>query len=971
VAKRVFSPAINENVCQALVQEISPYGYSDWLVRNALDLFLVGRSSIYSAQEVQQYLGFDVSPLLDRLVIADILEKDMDADTYAIGSKRLIDVRRRPPKQPSLEGRVPDIEDRIRGKLDEVKKLPGMDRLKYARRFLERSLGRLTQEDRIETKPILGERWYSLAGDIQSGETYLVVPLRHGRLIGRLPAEFNILIYLHRESIKRPEEDGGGSTITVQDYRDAYGLLQAKDCLACLMVTCGQQGGPERHHIQEYLKGNDEGFPFVGRDDRFQTTDLEQSRLTRLVIHGQEKTKGLGRNLLEPLAYMGHYVEEDTQDGEEARRFEEENLQEVWKKIGLSELLTRASERLLLRALYKDYKTWLVRNEKDNVFAILTEARKQKLHGRTAVEIYRSLRAVNTDMFSMSERDFDQTLGRLHDFRIVNRNVRDGSITVGALMPFETYLCQVVAEGRDIYGVIGELFATPATQKEIDKADNGRVTSFVKDMMDYVRERGHVKRVSVEGKWGWAKRAWENLVKATKGEFSNAEREIREIKATKLYAFDTPAWPTTMTDFKWDATIEDYLAQAAKQLDSLLSYYERLKANNALTELEQQSLTGQLGEVKDKAEAIASRISSFKKDVAKYLKAGIGDLETFRKERLSESNRTKSPGSRMREAIQHIEEVDELAKRTGDSGQARVYLMLQGLESSLERVLIPYDAAAQKIPETLEDFRKAGELESVDYKTLARLAELLVSTSTQKQNVGTALTKAQNTIQAQDSALKDELNQLVEEAKRLSRIAYVADDSKLVKGVDRLDTERAEILAAGQLTLETFYIKRLVSICKAIIRAEGLLIQLFELNGKEIAKETRQIMHQLQSLCDRQMSDRDQEWHDKYMAKMAELPTPRLNKSDNVDVYRQYFNRVKVWHEQVQALFQELMTDIENTLSNDARQLWRAILPHRRHTEEELRDATGLSGSKFDVAKKELIQRGLARTATIILVQEM
>jgi len=343
----------------------------------------------------------------------------------------------------------------------------------------------------------------------------------------------------------------------------------------------------------------------------------------------------------------------------------------------------------------------------------------------------------------MSERDFEQVFGRLHDFRIMDRDVRNGSITVGALMPFEKYLCQVAGEGKNVYGMVQELFATSATQKEIDKANKGRVSQFVKDMMGYVLKRGNVRGVIVEGKRGWADRAWENLVKATKDELLAAQRDIREIKAAKLDTFDTGDYPIETADFRWDAGIEEDLTQTSEQFDLLRSSYNGLKSEDLLTELEEQSLTDQLSEVKDKSEAITSQISQFKADVVKYIGAVATDLETFKRERLAVSGYyyTRSSRREVEEAVQHIRKVNELAKRTGDSEQSRVYLMLKGLESSLEKASSSLAAAAQKIDEALELFSEAGNLEVADYKTLARILRALVKGGAHKQKVETALEK--------------------------------------------------------------------------------------------------------------------------------------------------------------------------------------------------------------------------------------
>jgi len=978
LVRQVFDPAIDGIVYENLVDEIKAYGFADALVKDVFDLFLVGPKSVYSEQEAQQclrhYPASEVSALLDRLAMTDIhiLEKDIETGVYKIGDGRLINVRRKVPRQLLPITRVPGKENRIRGKCEEVKKQPLSDRMKYILRFFQVSLRKLVQEDRVETKPILGERWYSLAGEIQASEQYLIVPLRHDRLIGGLSSEFNVLIYLHKESIKRPEEGGGGHTISVQDYQDTYELLRAKGCLGCLMVTYGQPSGPARYAIQAYLSDTDEDFPFATRGDRFQTVDLEQSRLTKPIIGGKEASFGPGRNLLELLAFIGHYIEEDTEDGQLATLFEDENRLKLWKKIKLSELLKKVSRHLLLTALYKDYRTWLTRNEKDNVFAILTEARR--LYGRPASEIWRGLRDVlPPDMLSMSKREFVLVFDRLHDFQIVKRSGRDNVITIGALMPFEKYLCQVAGEGKNVYGMVQELFATSATQKEIDKADKGRVSQFVKDMMGYVLKRGNVRGVIVEGKRGWADRAWENLVKATRDELLAAQRDIHEIKAAKLDTFDTSAYPIETADFRWDTGIEDDLAQTSEQFDLLRSSYDRSKSEDLLTELEEQGLTEQLSGVKDKSEAITSRISQFKVDVVKYIGAVATDLETFRRERLAVSGYyyTRSSRREVEEAVQHVRKVNELAKRTGDSEQSRVYLMLKGLESSLEKASSSLATAAQKIDEALEQFSEAGNLEVADYKTLARILRALVKGGAHKQKVETALEIARDAVQTEDSRLKDQLNQLIEEAKALSRTEHVPYDSQLARDVDELDTERMEILEAGPLTLEAFDIKRLIRICRAIIQAEGLLMKLFELNGKGIVQITRQVLRRVQSICRRQKDNRGQEWHDVYMEKVDQLPTPRLYKAGSLDVYRNYYGRVKAWQKAAQALFQELRKDIENTLSNDARKLWRAILQNQRLTEEELQNMTKLSAEEFHTAKEELIRNGLARTATIILAEEV
>jgi hypothetical protein len=487
-------------------------------------------------------------------------------------------------------------------------------------------------------------------------------------------------------------------------------------------------------------------------------------------------------------------------------------------------------------------------------------------------------------------------------------------------------------------------------------------------MMDYVRERGHVRKVSVEGKWGWAERAWENLVKATVDELSTAKREIREIRAAKLHVFDTSAYPLETVDLKWNARIEDDLEQVTDQLGVLRSSYERSKAENSLTELEQQSLTEQLSEVKDKVESITLRITQFKADVVKCIEAIVGDLETFKRERLAVSGYyyTRSSRKSIDEAVQHIRKVDELAKKTEDSEQSRVYLMLNELESNLEKASSSLAAAAQKVDEALGQFREAGNLQATDYRTIARILKSLVSVGAYKQE--TATKTAQDAVQTEDLKLKDELKQLMEEAKRLS---YIANVSQLVSDVGKLDTELAEILEAGQLTLEAFDIRRLVRTCKAIIQAEGLLTQLLELSGKGIVQATRKVLRQVQSICKRQRDHLGHQWYVAYMDKVANLPTPRLYKSDSLEVYRNYYSRVEAWQKEVQVLFQTLRTDIENTLSNDARRLWRAILQSQRLTEEELQDATKLSAGEFHAAKEELIRKGLAHTATIILAEEV
>jgi len=318
LARQVFDSAIDGIAYEGLVDEIRAYGFADALVRDVFDLFLVGPKSVYSEQEAQQCLKHhfvnEVSALLDRLVMAGILEKNIETGVYTLGDGRLINVRRRVPMEPSPIARMPGKEDLIRGKCEEVKKQPIRDRLKHLSRFFEVSLGKLVREDQIETKPILGSKWYSLGGDIQAGEYYLVVPLKNANLIGGLPSEFNLLIYLHKESIKRPEEGGGGYTISVQCYQDAYELLRAKDCLACLMVTYGKPSGRTRHAIQAYLSEADEDFPFATRGDRFQTVDLEQSRLTKLIIDGKEISFGPGRNLLELLASLVNCTLQRLQD---------------------------------------------------------------------------------------------------------------------------------------------------------------------------------------------------------------------------------------------------------------------------------------------------------------------------------------------------------------------------------------------------------------------------------------------------------------------------------------------------------------------------------------------------------------------------------------------------------------------------------------------------------------------------------
>jgi len=977
LVRQVFDPAIDGIAYENLVDEIRAYGFADALVKDVLDLFLVGPNSVYFEQEAQRCLKHhsanEVSTLLDRLVMVEILEKNIETGAYTIGDGRLINVRRTVPMQPLPIAGVPGKENLIRGKCDEVKRQPIRDRLKHLSRFFGISLGKLVREDQVETKPILGSKWYSLGGEIQTSENYLIVPLRHARLIGGLSSEFNVLIYLHTESIKRPQEGGGGHTISVQSYQDAYKLLREKDCLACLMVTYGQPSGRAKYAIQAYLAKTAEDFPFATSGDRFQTVDLEQSRLTKLVIDGEEIGFGYGRSLLELLAFVGHYVEEDTEDGQLATLFEDENRQELWKKIKLSELLKEVSGRLLLTKLYKDYKTWLTRNEKDNLFAILTGARKQRLDGRPASEIWRGLRDVlPRDMLSMSEREFVLVFDRLHDFQIVERSGRDKVINVGTLMPFEQYLCQLAGEGKNVYGVVQELLATSATQKEIDRADKGRVRCFTKDMMDYVRERGHVKRVPVEGKWGWAERAWENLVKITADELLDARRQIREIKRTKLDTFDISTYPIETVDFEWDTGIEEDLKQTSDQLDVLRPSYERLKSEDLLTELEQQNLTDQLSEVKDKSEAIAQRIGQFKADVVKYIEAVARDLEAFKRDRLAVSGYSYSRSSRkaVQEAVQQIRKVEELAKKTGDSEQGRVYLMLRGLESNLGKASSSLAAAAQKIDKALEQFREAGNLEEVDYRMLSRLLKALVGVGAHRQKAETAIQTAKDAVHIGDATLKDELNELIEEAKKL-RTEDLSYDSQLGKKVDEMDTERAGVLEVGQLSLEMFDVKRLVQTCTAIIKTQALLMQLFELNGKGAAQVTRQLLRRVQSICRRQKDNRGQQWHDAYMEKVDQLPTPRLYKAANLDVYRSYYDRVKAWQEAAQALFQELRTDIENTLSNDARKLWRAILQNQRLTEEELQDATKLLAEEFHVAREELIRNGLARTATILLAEEV
>jgi len=212
LARQVFDPAINEIVYQGLVDEIRAYGFADSLVRDALDLFLVGPKSVYSEQEAQQCLRYyptsQVSALLDRLVMAEILEKDIDTGAYTIGNGRLILVRRKAQMQPSPIAGVPgkDKEDRIRGKCNEVKKQPVADRLKYIGRFFEVSLGKLVRKDLEETRPILGERWYSLAGEIQADEQYLIIPLRHDRLIGGLSSEFRSTYTEKASSARRKVE---------------------------------------------------------------------------------------------------------------------------------------------------------------------------------------------------------------------------------------------------------------------------------------------------------------------------------------------------------------------------------------------------------------------------------------------------------------------------------------------------------------------------------------------------------------------------------------------------------------------------------------------------------------------------------------------------------------------------------------------------------------------------------------------
>jgi hypothetical protein len=980
LVRRVFDPAIDDRVYEEIVNEINAFGFAEAMVRDTLDLFLVGPNSTYSEVEAQKCLDHHstgmVLALLDQLVMSEMLEKD-ETGKYMIGNGHLIDVRRTLPAEPPPISGISGLEERIRGKCDEVKSQSVDDRLKYISRFFEVSLRKLVREDQEETNLMLGNRWSSLAGEIHTGKHYLVVPLQYKKLVGGLPSKFNILIYFHKDSIRPPKEGGGGHTITAEDYRTAYQLLRDSECLACLMVVSGQPAARSRAAIQAYLLECDEDFPFATKGDRFHGLDLDGSRIPKPIVNGKAASAGPGRNLLELLTFIGHYIEETTEDGELASLFERENRQQIWKKIGLGGVLKQATWRLLLITLYEDYKSWLAQNEKDNIFDILAEVRKQRLYGRTPSEIFRTLRAAHPDMLSMGEskgtRNFAEVLGRLHEFKIVERNGLDGTIRVRPLMPFERYLCQIAGKGKNMYGMIQELFATSATQREIDRADNERVSRFVKDMMSYVLKRGNVKGVIVEGKRGWADRAWENLAKATEDELSTAQGEIREIKAAKLDTFNTATYPMETADFGWDTEIEVDLAQASGQFEVLRSSYERLKSEDLLTELEEQRLTEELSAVKGESEAIASRISQFKENLVKCIKAVAGDLETFKKEQLAVSGYYYRRSSRksVEEAMQDIQKVGELAKRTGDSEQSRVYLMLKELESSLEKASSSLAVTAQKIDEVLEQFRQASNLEVADYKTLARLLRSLVSVGTNKQQVETALKTARDAVQKEDSRLKDELNQLIEEAKRLSRIEYVANDYQLVSTVDKLDTERAEILEAGQLTLEAFDIKRLVRTCKAIIQAEGLLIQLFELNGKGIVQATRKVLRQVESICKRQRDHLGQQWYAAYVDKVAHLPSPRLYESKNLEVYRNYYSRVEAWQEAVQSLFQELIADIENMLSKDARKLWHAILQEGRLTEEELQDATRLSAGDYQAAKGELIQNGLARTATIILAEEM